>query len=181
MTAPNKCTQFYTSCTVNELEGSFHITGSFDNRPDNGLYEMGEEAMELTMGQLFRQSVNVNGTYTLQAAGGFALERMIDFPCYQNKFEPYEDKGDSGDNSYQYLGDSSDKVYTLEAEAGDNTVSKSVVRAMGVDDHYTKEKYKTLYAFIKHQKDYVRVDDQEEHKPEGLNDYLSDLKSNQFF
>ena len=152
-----------------------------DNRPDNGLYEMGEEAMELTMGQLFRQSVNVNGTYTLQAAGGFALERMIDFPCYQNKFEPYEDEGDSGDNDYQYLGDSGDKVYTLEAEAGDNTVSKSVVRSTGVDDYYTKEKYKTLYAFIKHLKDYVRVDDQEEHEPEGLNDYLSDLKNNQFF
>ena len=30
MTIPNKCTQFYTSCTDNELEGSFHITGSFD-------------------------------------------------------------------------------------------------------------------------------------------------------
>ena len=150
-----------------------------DDKPD--LYEMGEDSPEMKMGQLFRQSLNVNGTYTLQAAGGFALERIIDFPCYRNKFEPYEDAGDSGDEEYQYLGDSNDNVETLRPEDADDTITKSVIRSTGADDYHTREKYKSLYAFIKHKKDYERVDDRDDHKPESLNDYVHDLRQKQFF
>jgi len=32
MTAQDQCTPFYTNCTVNELDGCFHITSTFDIR-----------------------------------------------------------------------------------------------------------------------------------------------------
>ena len=56
-------------------------------KTDNKIFEMDNG---VTTAQLYRQSLNVSGTFTLQAAGGFALERTIDIPCYQNKYEPFD-------------------------------------------------------------------------------------------
>ena len=144
-------------------------------KTDNKIFEMDKR---VTTTQLYRQALNVSGTFTLQAAGGFALERTIDIPCYQNKFEPFDTEGDRGDEEYKYRGDKEDKTETLKVDEVKEPLTDSIVRASGVDDYYIREKYKSLYAFIKHKKDYERVDVALE--PESLSKHISALKSQQF-
>jgi hypothetical protein len=68
MTAPDQCSQFFTSCTANELEDCFHITGSFDIRVS--LASSPDELDEIIaladhVGQLVKQNV---ATTTLERA-----------------------------------------------------------------------------------------------------------------
>ena len=112
--------------------------------------------------QVYRESVNVSGALLIQAAGGIALERTIKIPCYQNKYEPFDDKGDRDNNDYTYLGDPSDKVSTLDVEKPEHPLTESVTQAINSDDFYDREEYKSLYAFAKHSsenggRDYERV------------------------
>ena len=74
MIAQNKSTQFYTSCTANELEGSFRITGSFDIQVS--LASSPDELDKIIaiadhVGQLVKQNV---ATTTLERADQRAAE-----------------------------------------------------------------------------------------------------------
>jgi len=153
--------------------GGMTSVRSYPKQP-NELYEMHRER---ETSQLYRQSLNVSGAFSLQAAGGFSLERTIVVPCYQNCCEQFEDEGDSGDNGYEYTGKEGDKTETLKVQNANDPITDPLVRAVGVDDYYIREKYKSLYAFAHHKKDYQRVEPQL--TIDQLKPYAQQLKNKQ--
>ncbi len=70
-----------------------------------------DEAKETA--QVLRESVNVSGTFNLQAAGGFSLERTVNIPCFWRKYEQYDSEGDRGTEDFRYGDSTEDKTETL--------------------------------------------------------------------
>ena len=148
-----------------------------EDRPD-----IFDSRKPLTTSQLFRQTINASGVYTLQSYGGFGFERALSIPCYQSIREQFENDSDGLDEEYQFGGDSEDEVSTLQIdpEETDKRIPDNIVKMLGVIDYFIREKYKSLYAFIKHKKDYQRVDSFRELKPDSLQPYVSALQTQQF-
>lgn len=168
-----------TPTTVSGIE----LGTSFGSETDTSNLNIMDEPKETS--QVFRSSVNVSGTYNLQAAGGFSLERTVNMPCFWQKYEPYDEKGDRGDKDFQYCGSAENKAATLKGADVTGEVTQSLAKAVGVTDYHTREKYKPLYGFVGHEesssgKDYVRVDPEQTRKEPPLSGYIRSLKTQQF-
>jgi hypothetical protein len=157
-------------CRMEEIRGwqGQGLLRQIKSLPDGGGKFFVPKDFDSNVSSTFRESIHVDGTYLLDAAGGIFLRRTVNIPCFIKVKDAFnEDKEKAEEELEQEI------PHKLEQENGANHT------LMQIDELLTREDEKAVFAYSIGEKseEYKKVSKDPE---EAKKDSLSSLRSKQF-